>query len=410
MSVLVGVRRERSRWRRRAAWAALALVLIAAALIWRVSSEQPPPIQLQRTLAAYVRMPGRAPAFAWPREGQAAVEVPGVGTAASPSAQRPVPIASVAKVMTAYLTLREHPLAPGAEGFEITITPAEVTEEGERMELDESVAPVRAGERLSERQALAALLLPSANNVAALLAVHDAGSIPAFLARMNRTARELGMRSTTYTDPSGFEQGTVSTASDQLRLARVAIRIHAFAHIVDESSARLPVAGRVFNYDALVGSEGFVGIKTGSDDAAGGCLMFAKRALLAGRRLTVLGVVLGQRSGALVEAALQSARTLARSAAASVREGTFLPRGTRVLRVSAADGRSTTVTTSAALRGLGWGGSLYRVSVAASAGGRRVRAGQPLASVTVAGAGSVRASALHELPGPSLGWRLAHVL
>ncbi len=85
-----------------------------------------------------------------------------------------MPIASVAKVMTAYLTLREHPLAPGQEGFTITITAAEVAEEEQRAGELQSTLPVRAGERLTERQALQALLLPSANNIAALLAIHDA--------------------------------------------------------------------------------------------------------------------------------------------------------------------------------------------------------------------------------------------
>ncbi len=124
-----------------------------------------------------------------------------------------MPIASVAKVMTAYLTLREHPLAAGEEGFVMTITRKDVEEEEQRVALDESTLSVKAGERISERQALEALLLPSANNIAALLAVHDAGGLGAFVARMNSTARKLGMASTTYTDPSGFNAKTVSTAS-----------------------------------------------------------------------------------------------------------------------------------------------------------------------------------------------------
>ena len=383
---------------------------LLVALVWRLATEAPPPLRLQRTLAAYVRLPGAAPAFAWPREGQAALEVRGVGVVREPARQRPVPIASVAKVMTAYLTLREHPLAVGAEGFSITITPAEAAEEREREALDESVVPVQAGERLSEREALEALLLPSANNVAALLAVHDAGTVGAFVARMNATARRLGMTSTRYTDPSGFEASTVSTAQDQLRLARAAMAVPALAAIADEASARLPVAGRVYNYDALVGREGFVGLKTGSDSAAGGCLVFARRVEIAGRRLTVLGVVLGQRSGGYVEAALASARRLASSVAASVRVRTLLPRGTRVLRASASDGHWTDAATASALRGLGWGGLAFPVSVRAGTHGRSVRAGERLATVSVAPSATTGALALAPLRGPSLGWRLRHLL
>ena len=117
---------------------------------------------------------------------------------------------------------------------------------------------------------------------------------------MNATARALGMRSTTYTDPSGFNDETVSTAADQLKLARAAMRIPTFAAIVAEPSAALPGVGQVANFNGLVGSGGYVGVKTGSDRAAGGCLVFAKQVTVGGRRLTVLGVVLGQQ-GRLVD-------------------------------------------------------------------------------------------------------------
>ena len=413
------------------------LVLVAAALARRVTSEPTPPLLVRRTLAAYVRVPGSAPALAWPREGQAAVEVEGVGSFGAVGGSRPLPIASVAKVMTAYLTLREHPLAAGAQGFTITITPAEVVEQGERVALGESTLPVRVGERLSERQALQALLLPSANNVAALLAVHDAGSVGAFVARMNATARSLGMSATTYTDPSGFDTTTVSTAADQLKLARVAMRVPAFAQIVAEPATVLPVAGRVVNFNALVGSAGYVGVKTGSDSAAGGCLVFAKRTAVGGRRVTVLGVVLGQRAGALVEAALASAQRLGDSAAAALRVETVLPAGTSVLRASNVDGRRTTGATASALREIGWPGLELPVQVSLRPAVERLHAGERMASVrvegtspaagagtaagtgttagagtTAAGAGGATTAALatRALGGPSLGWRMEHLL
>jgi D-alanyl-D-alanine carboxypeptidase (penicillin-binding protein 5/6) len=395
-------------------WAlgALLIVLLVVAIVWRAATESVPPLVVQRTLPTYVRLSGSAPAIAWPHEGQAAVEVEGVGSFGSTGASTPVPIASVAKVMTAYLTLLEHPLAPGRQGFAVTITPAEVTEEGERVALDESTLSVRAGERLTERQALQALLLPSANNIAALLARYDAGGTAAFVARMNATARALGMRSTTYTDPSGFNDETVSTAVDQLKLARAAMRIPTFAAIVAEPSAALPGVGRVANYDGLVGTDGYVGVKTGSDHAAGGCLVFAKLVTVGGRRLTVLGVVLGQREGALIESALVSAERLGDSAAAALRVETALPAGTRVLSASSVDGRATTAVTARALRALGWGGLVLAVHVLARPAMTRLHEGEAMATVAVRGgsAGASSAVSTQAVAGPSLGWRLGHLL
>src|ERR1700751_4953467 len=305
---------------RRGTVSVISLVALAVAVIWRMASERAPVVTIHPALAAQIRLPGNPPLLAWPREGQAAVEVQGIGRLGSSGGATPVPIASVAKVMTAYLTLIEHPLAVGEEGFSMTITPEDVKEEHERVDLDESAVNVRAGERITEREALQALLLPSANNIAALLAAHASGGQVAFVARLNSTARALGMTSTTYTDPSVYNAATVSTAADQLKLARVVMRLPAFAAIVDESSAQLPVVGRVSNVNGLVGRDGYVGVKTGSDEAAGGCLMFAKRVTVGGHSSTVLGVVLGQRRRRLpfVDAALASARALGDSAAAAV--------------------------------------------------------------------------------------------
>jgi serine-type D-Ala-D-Ala carboxypeptidase (penicillin-binding protein 5/6) len=392
--------------------AALGLILLLVALIWRVASVSAPAVGVRRTLAGEVRFPGNAPALAWPHAGQAAVHVEGLGATPSSGALTPVPIASVAKVMTAYLLLREHPLSGQEEGFTITVTHAEVTEEELRAGLLQSVVPVRVGERLSERQALEALLLPSANNIAALLAAHEAGTVAAFVARMNTTARALGMRSTHYTDPSGFADATVSTAVDQLKLARMAIREPAFAAIVAEPSAELPVADDVANLDTLLGSGGYVGIKTGSDRAAGGCFVFAKHVWVGGRRLTIVGVVLGQREGALVEAALLSAQRLGDSVAAALHVETVLPAGTHVLSVSDSDGHHTSAATAGALQEIGWGGLTFAVNVAVRPTLTRPRAGARMATVTVEGVDDVSttAVAVRGLGGPSLGWRLLHVL
>jgi D-alanyl-D-alanine carboxypeptidase (penicillin-binding protein 5/6) len=406
----VRAHRARPRW---VAVAALLVVAIALGVVVRLMSERLPPLRIQRLLADSVSFRGPHPKLDWPAHGQAAVEVEGIGSFGASGPSTPAPIASVAKVMTAYLTLLQFPLSAGhGGGFTLRITRAEVEEERARMALDESVVPVTVGERLGERQALQALLLPSANNVAELLAVHDAGSTSAFVARMNATARRLGMSSTRYTDPSGYEDTTVSTAVDQVKLAAVAMRMPALAAIVAERSADLPVAGNVANYNALVGSDGYVGVKTGSDSEAGGCLLFAKRVTIAGRRLTIIGAVLGQREGSYVPAALASAQGLGDSAAAALRAGVLLPAGSGVLMASGADGQHVSVVTASPMREIGWGGLTVPVSVALAHTTTRLVEGQQVATVSLGGATPVssRAVAARSLPAPSLDWRLRHLL
>jgi D-alanyl-D-alanine carboxypeptidase (penicillin-binding protein 5/6) len=249
------------------------------------------------------------PNTVWPAYGQAAVRIGQSQVQAGPN-QHAAAIASVAKVMTAYVVLRDHPLRPGQDGPTITLTDADVADTDRRRGQEESVVSIAAGEQLTERQALQALLLPSANNIAAVLAQWDAGSVNRFVARMNATARSLGMAHTRYTDPSGFDDATVSTAADQVRIVDRAMRLPVFASIVATSSATLPVASTVHNTNRLLGHNGFVGVKTGSDAAAGGCFAFRAIRWIDGKRTAITGVVLGQPGDDQVGAGLAAAAAM----------------------------------------------------------------------------------------------------
>jgi serine-type D-Ala-D-Ala carboxypeptidase (penicillin-binding protein 5/6) len=250
------------------------------------------------------------PSTVWPAHGQAAVVLTGQSQVQAGPNQHAAPIASVAKVMTAYLVLRDHPLRPGEDGPTITLTDADLADTERRRRQQESVVSIAAGEQLTELQALQALLLPSANNIAAVLARWDAGSADRFVARMNATAGSLGMTHTRYTDPSGFDDATVSTAADQVRLVDRAMRLPVFANIVATPSATLPVAGTVHNTNTLLGRDGFVGVKTGSTAAAGGCFAFRAIRWIAGKPTAITGVVLGQPGRNRIVAGLAAAEAM----------------------------------------------------------------------------------------------------
>ena len=151
------------------------------------------------------------------------------------------------------------------------VSPAEAAAYPRQRALGESLVEVQAGERITERDALEALLLPSADNMAWILALlgRRLTGWP-FVDRMNAQARHLGMHSTSYTDASGLAADTVSTAADQVRLGTAALKVPALAAIVAESTARVLVAGLVRNYNTLLGRHGVIGLKTGSTSVAGG--------------------------------------------------------------------------------------------------------------------------------------------
>ena len=196
--------RRRIRVRRaRAAGLLVVIAAIAAALghelLASSSSTAASPLDVSSALREAL------PSTVWPADGQAAFISGGQSQIQAGPNQHAAAIASVAKVMTAYLVLRDHPLGLGQDGPMIALTDDDVADTDRRRGQEESVVSIAAGEQLTERQALQALLLPSANNIAAVLARWDAGSVERFVALMNAAARSLGMTHTRYTDPSGYD-------------------------------------------------------------------------------------------------------------------------------------------------------------------------------------------------------------
>ncbi|HET9076668.1 MAG TPA: hypothetical protein VFN68_07035 [Acidimicrobiales bacterium] len=399
------------------AFVAGVIVLLAAVVAVRAVTSPVPRLVVARALPASVRFPGPPPAPVWPKSGEAAAEVEGLGTLGSSGPQTPVPIASVAKIMTAYVTLQDHPVKAGTNGFDVTVSAAEVADLQQRSRAGQLVVPVAAGEVLNEVQLLEGLLVASGNNVAPILADYDAGSQAAFVTRMNQAAQRLGMSRTTYADASGISAATRSTAGDQLRLAAAAMGDPTFARIVQMTAVTLPVAGKLVNFNRAVGTGGYVGVKTGSGPQAGGCLVFANRQSVDGRSFTILGVVLGQDPGylstpVLDAAARQAADTIVASVKASVRSVTVVPAGTTVATVTSRQGRRTRAVTTTGITAVGWGGLALPVSVSVTGVGHSLRAGVPVATVKVPSGSpdQVDATSSDAVPPVSFWWRVGHVL
>ena len=404
---------DRRRPRLRAA--VITVLAISVAVIAtgaRALAEPLPPPTVARIGPLSVIVPGAPLRLPWPTQGEAAlVTTAGLSLGRSGSTAA-VPIASLTKVMTAYVIVADHPLPAGQVGPDLTITPAEAAQLSAQLREGQSVLIVHAGERLSERQALQALLIPSANNIAAALARFDAGTPGAFTAKMNATALHLGMVHTHYAGPSGYNPASTSTPGDQLLLARAALGVPTLAAIVAEPAVTLPGVGTVANYNTLAGHDGYQGIKTGSTAAAGGCLLYAVIRNIAGTPVTFLGAVLGQRHGPYIAAAIDSARALTDAAFAALYPRTVLPAGTPVLDIGQA-GQHTIAITSTALTTIDPPGTLATVALTVSRSPANLARDQPIATITLHAAGTTSTGAVRiatPLPPPTLTWRLIHLL
>lgn len=234
----------------------------------------------------------------WPAKGQGAVRVPGSGDIGTFGDQTPVPMASVAKVMTAYVILKGHPLRKNEPGPDITID-AKTVADG-NSDYESRIQGLTAGTKFSQQDVLKMLMIPSGNNAARLLARWDTGtdSEAAFVEKMNGAARDLGMKDTTYTDPSGLDAGTVSTATDQLKLAEAVMKDEVFRTIVAMPSAPIKgLAKPLLNNNELLSIQSLSvrGIKTGSSTPAGGALMWAAYKSVGDETPLILGTLMQQR-------------------------------------------------------------------------------------------------------------------
>jgi serine-type D-Ala-D-Ala carboxypeptidase (penicillin-binding protein 5/6) len=250
---------------------------------------------LRSTLAASMRFPGKPVALPLPKRGEGAVAVAGVGLVGSTKNERSVPIASVTKIMTAYLVLKDHPLVGRSNGPVFVMTGKDHQAWIQASEDGDSNIEILTGERLNERQLLQALMIPSADNIADYLASWDAGSVPAFVAKMNAEAVSLGLSGTHYADASGVNPGSRSTAVDMATLASLAMENPELRSIVDEQSIRLPVAGEIWNvYNPAIGVDGIIGVKSGFTEAAQANLVTAAWRVVAGHRELVVSAAIDQ--------------------------------------------------------------------------------------------------------------------
>jgi D-alanyl-D-alanine carboxypeptidase len=371
-------------------WTPLVVLLVIVFAIVQSVRPLPAPV-LALTAKDTYAFPGTGANLPWPSEGQGWMDVNGIGTMDHFGRQTPVAIGSVAKTMTAYIILRDHPLKPGQDGPKIKVDATAEKEGGYDKSDDESTLnTVKAGDFLTEKQALSAVMIPSANNIARLLARWDMGSEAAFVKKMNATAKELGMTHTTYTDPSGLKETTISTAEDQVKLGNQVVRIPALVAITSAASWKDPSGHTWPNWNALPYRMGAIGIKTGSTTAAGGNLLFAARKTLGGETVTVVGAILGQHKPAIIDtvnAVSQTALTAAQNALASQR---ILKKGDVVGYVDDQLGGHTPIVVTKDVSAVGWAGMKVKLSFAADRVPHSAKAGTKVGTLTVGdGSGGV---------------------
>jgi D-alanyl-D-alanine carboxypeptidase (penicillin-binding protein 5/6) len=379
---------------------AVALILGAGIQVGRAL----PPVQLSVSQSP-IKLPG-AFKVTFPSRGQAAVGEESLGLAAETPNQEPVAIASLTKMMTAYLLLQAQPLKTGEDGPITTLSAADVKEYEDDKAKGDSVAKVSVGEKLSERQLLEALLLPSADNIATLIANQVAGNETEFVKKMNKAAQTLGMTRTSYTDVAGVNPATASTASDQLKMAQEAMQNRIFRDIVSMPQANLPVAGVVYNVNFMVGKQGMSGVKTGSTLAAGSCFVGSYPIKVNGTSRILLGVVLGQQS---LHDALNFDATMLHAVAPQFRNYPLATPEEGFAQITAAWAQQSKLELGKPLHVFGYPGMPVKLAGKLTQANLPIGAGQAVATLTLTTGSIVKTEALQSaqaMQEPGMFWRL----
>ena len=403
---------ERSAWlKRRLAFRVVIVVIVVLLVGALVQWFRPPPTPTLQGVPTAVHIPGSSPALPWPPTGEAALSVEGLGSVGQDHATQPVPVGVLSGVLTAYVILKDHPLATGGEtGPSIAVTPETLTAYQTGSSAGEPEVRVSAGQSLTELDALEGLLVESGNDMATLLADWDAGTTSAFVSKMDLAALSLGLRQTRISEPGGADDAVTSTPDDLILLAEAAMRIPVFEQIVSLGEVALPGSGLQYNPNFLLGEDGVVGIVAGSDTTGDGCFLFAANKSVGGRTVTLYGAVLGQYGPEGPDSAAVSAgEALVTAALPDLVAFTAFSAGEVVGRLAAPWGVSTPVTVTQAVTIPAWPGLDVAVTTRPAPLAVPLAVGTEVGSLQILQGSEVVEAQLHStepVRGPTGLWRL----
>ncbi|GAA4056679.1 D-alanyl-D-alanine carboxypeptidase family protein [Agromyces indicus] len=348
-----------------------------------------------------------AQAIAQPGFGTWAVGAVGFdGLLAAGGQDTPMPMASIAKVVTALVILEAHPIPAGEGGPGIAYTDADIDLYWDMVAQNGSVAPVAAGTTLSLRQSLEAMMLPSGNNYSISLAQWAFGSVDAYLERARAWVAEHGLANTVIADTSGLSLENTSTAADLVTLGQLALQDPTLAEIVATKQVEIPGLGTLENSNKLLGAHGVDGIKTGTtDDAAN--LLFSADVPVGSGSVTLVGVLLG---GANHPQVREGIADMIETIAPGFHEVVAVEDGSTLATYETAWGDTATARATESATVVVW--SDTPVDVAVSAEPVTLAADGSPAGTAVVTAGSQRVEVPLELDGtlddPGTWWRLTN--
>lgn len=386
--------------RHRRFWPWLLLTVVSLGLFTNLVRPLPDP-----TASITIQLPKAEdpPLLAWPSGMQASVAADGYGVLATQGDQTPLATASIAKVIVAMCVLQKEPLDVGQAGPTYTINDHDVSVYNRYVSDNGSVMQIEKGEKLTEYQALVALMLPSANNVADSLASWVFGGHEQYKTYATQFLQSNGMTKTTIgDDASGFSETTSSNSSDLAKLGLLALKNPTLMNIAAKSNAPMPIVGTVHNYNTILGQNGITGLKTGNNDSDPGAFLFTASSKVGNTDLQLTGAVMGASN---LPTALDASVALVGSLNSAFDNVTITTSGQELGVVKTAWGATAPIVSKKAVQLTRWRSTPVRETHDLTTVLKKGKIGE----LSVVAGSAHDASSLNldqDVPGPSFWWRL----
>lgn len=375
------------------------LPAVSATLVTPSAAANPSPPLLPSAGASAVAALSTAAAAAPDGEATAPLAVGGTAD--------PLPMASVAKIVTALVVLDAKPLDVGSAGPTVSISAADYQDYIDYSASFARTVVVFPGESWTERELLQALVLGSSNNHADTLARWAYGSVPAYLEAANAWLARNGLSDTHLADATGLDSATAGTATDLARLAGIAAADPALAEVIATPASALADRRGVDNTTAYLPEQGITGISRSYTDAAGVCFLFTAEVEAGDSTFTFAGAFIGEPDYDTLTADLTA---LMKSAAGGVAELPVLAKGDVYVKFEAPWGDTASGVVRVSKTRVAWQAATPDATVKLDSFSTG-RTGKLVGRVSSDAAGTAVSSPLvldRAIGDPGLGWRLLH--
>ncbi|MBG6212391.1 MAG: hypothetical protein LH475_12545 [Cryobacterium sp.] len=319
-----------------------------------------------------------------------------------------LPMASIAKVVTALVVLDAKPIVAGETGPIVTLTAADFQSYLDYDKVGARSVAVFADEQWTELELLQALLLGSSNNHADSVARWAFGSVDAYVVAANAWLADNGLTGTAVVDATGLHDASAGTATDLAHLAGLAATNPVVSAMLSSPASALADRRGVENTTSYLPEEGVTGISRSYTDAAGICFLFTAEVSDGASSFTFSGAFIGEPTYDALTADLTA---LMASARAGVGPLPVLAAGDAYATFKSAWGDEATAVVGVSRTRYGWQAAAPEAATVTLKSFTTARKGANVGQVQLTVTGEKLSAAL-KLDGgiadPGPGWRLLH--